>query len=91
MYDHFWQLVVPFLKKLKIIISTPYVWDAKKRKFVLILNEAYLKKFQILSYISYAHGHNDMESFPSLQERRKPHISNAKFGYRGNKYVRNSE
>jgi hypothetical protein len=55
MYDHFWQLVVPFLKKLKIIISTPYVWDAQKRKFVLILNEAYLKKFKILSYISYAH------------------------------------
>jgi hypothetical protein len=55
MYEHFWLLVVPFLKKLKMIISTPYVWDAKKRRFVLILNESYLTKIKILSYISYAH------------------------------------
>jgi hypothetical protein len=46
---------LPFLKKLEIIITTPYVWDAKKRRFVLIKNEAYLKKFKILSYISYSH------------------------------------
>jgi hypothetical protein len=55
MYDHLWQLVIPFLRKLKIIITTPYVWDAKKRRFVLIENGAYLKRFKILSYILYAH------------------------------------
>jgi hypothetical protein len=55
MYEYFWQLLLPFLKKLKIIITTPYVWDAKNIRFVLIKNEAYLKKFKILSYILYAH------------------------------------
>jgi hypothetical protein len=55
MYDHFWQLVVPYLRKLKVLITTPYVWDAKKRRFVLIENTAYLKKFQVLSYLLYAH------------------------------------
>jgi hypothetical protein len=55
MYEYFWQLLLPFLKKLKIIITTPYVWDAKNIRFVLIKKEAYLKKFKILSYILYAH------------------------------------
>jgi hypothetical protein len=36
-----------------MIICTPYMWDAKKRLFVLIKDEAYLKKFKILSYIMY--------------------------------------
>jgi hypothetical protein len=38
-----------------MIISTPYVWDVKGRKFVLIKNEKYVKRFKIISYITYVH------------------------------------
>jgi hypothetical protein len=55
MYDHFWGLVVPLLRKSKTVVSTPYVWDAKGRRFVLIKNAKYVRRFKIISYIIYAH------------------------------------
>jgi hypothetical protein len=55
MYDHFWELVVPFLQKLKIVISTPYIWDEKARSFVLIRNAKYVKMFKIVSCLIYVH------------------------------------
>jgi hypothetical protein len=55
MYDHLWGLVVPFLRKSKTVVSTPYIWDAKGRRFVLIQNAKYVKRFRIISCIIYAH------------------------------------
>jgi hypothetical protein len=55
MYDHFWGLVIPLLRKSKIVVSTPYVWDAKGRRFVLIKNAKYVRRFNIISCIIYAH------------------------------------
>jgi hypothetical protein len=55
MYDHLLDLFVPLLRKLKVIISTPYIWDVKGRKFELIKNKKYVKRFRIVSYIIYAH------------------------------------
>jgi hypothetical protein len=55
MYDHLWGLVVPLLRKSKTVVSTPYIWDAKGRRFVLIKNAKYVKRFRIISCIIYAH------------------------------------
>jgi hypothetical protein len=55
MYDHFWELVVPLLQKLKIVISTPYIWDEKARSFVVIKNAKYVKMFKVVSCLIYVH------------------------------------
>jgi hypothetical protein len=55
MYGHFWDLVIPLLRKLEILITTPYMWDQKKGRFFLIKKPVYMKRFKILSYILYIH------------------------------------
>jgi hypothetical protein len=55
MYDDFWQTVLPILRRLETIVCTPYNWDVKGKRFVMIRNQRYVKRFRTLSYILYAH------------------------------------
>jgi hypothetical protein len=55
MYDDFWQIVLPILRGLETIVCTPYNWDVKGKRFVLIRNRRYKERFRTLSYILYAH------------------------------------
>jgi hypothetical protein len=54
MYDHFWHLVLPLLRRLERVICTPYAWNEKGKRFVLIRNKKYAKRFKIVSYVIYA-------------------------------------
>jgi hypothetical protein len=37
------------------MVCTPYNWDVKGKRFVMIRNQRYVKRFRNLSYILYAH------------------------------------
>jgi hypothetical protein len=54
MYDHFWQQLIRFLKKLKITLTITYVWDIKTKKFVTVGNKMYAKKNTVVMYVVYA-------------------------------------
>jgi hypothetical protein len=53
MYDHFWPQVISFLKNCTVSISTPYDWDVKGTKFVVIKDKKYVKRHKLLTYIIY--------------------------------------
>jgi hypothetical protein len=39
------RLVIPYLKRMERMFSTPYNWNIKERKFVLIGDKRYVKTF----------------------------------------------
>jgi hypothetical protein len=53
MYHHLWHIIIRFLHLLRVTLSTPYVWDAKRDKFVLITSPMYLKWNHMVSYVIY--------------------------------------
>jgi hypothetical protein len=55
MYEHFWDQLLPYLRVTERLYGTPYAWDGKTRKFVLIRDPRYVKAFRIVSLLILTH------------------------------------
>jgi hypothetical protein len=55
MYKHFMNQLLLFLKITRLTYTTPYEWDIKKARFMIINNSKYVKLFRILSNLNLLH------------------------------------
>jgi hypothetical protein len=55
MYANFWNQILPELKRLESILSTPYAWNSKEKRFSLIHHLSYVKINRALFIFSALH------------------------------------
>jgi hypothetical protein len=55
MYKHFMDQLLLFLKITKLTYTTPYEWNTKKSRFMIITHSKYVKAFRILSNLNLLH------------------------------------
>jgi hypothetical protein len=51
MYTHYWNQFLPQLARLERILSTPYSWNSKERRFGHIRNLSYVQRFRFVSVL----------------------------------------
>jgi hypothetical protein len=55
MYEHFWTELLLFLQITRQTYTTPYDWDSRKAKFMIIRTPKYVKIFKVLSHFNFFH------------------------------------
>jgi hypothetical protein len=55
MYDQFWDIILPSLRRMEKIFTTPYSWDSISQSFVLIETNKYLIYYRILTSLIITH------------------------------------
>jgi uncharacterized membrane protein len=55
MYENLWEQTLPLLAQLRKTFSTPYMWDTKTKKFVLIQDSRYIRTFRAISFLAIAY------------------------------------
>jgi hypothetical protein len=55
MYENLWEQTLPLLAQLRKTFSTPFRWDTKTKKFVLIQDSKYMRTFRAISFLAIAY------------------------------------
>jgi hypothetical protein len=54
MYDQFIEQMIPYIERMVRIFATPYKWNSKGRKFILIRDRSYVKVFRMITFLCVA-------------------------------------